>query len=190
MSFDWDLFSRYLTPILGAAAGALINRRIERQPQLVSYIAHSSAVNVKLSDGGTMAVNSHSVVIRNAGRKAANNVRLGHTALPSFSVFPPCEYQTIQLPENSGTEICFPILIPEQQITITYLYFPPVLWSGMNTYAKSDEGFAKIINVLPTPQPSLPILWATRFLIVMGAATTLYVATKLITNFFQFVSHA
>ena len=116
---------------------------------------------------------THSVVVRNAGRKAANNVRLGHNVLPDFSVFPAVPYNVAALP-GGGSEIVFPSLVPGEQITVTYLYFPPLLWNGVNTYTKSDDGFAQVLNVLPTPQlaPWLQrILWA---LIILGSITALY----------------
>ena len=190
MAFDWDLFSRFLAPVVGVGAGALINQKLERRPKLVSYLAHSSAVKVHVPDGEPLVVNSHSVVIRNAGRKPAVNVRLGHTALPDFSMFPPCDYQVIQLPENSGTEICIPVLVADQQITITYLYYPPMIWSGINTYTRSDEGFAKIINVLPTPQPSRLIRCVSAILVIIGATTLLYSIAKVLIFILRLASRA
>ena len=43
---------------------------------------------------------------------------------------------------------------------MSYLYFPPLLWSQINVNTKSDDGFAKIINVISMPQPSKAVIAA------------------------------
>ncbi|WP_316411086.1 hypothetical protein [Mesoterricola sediminis] len=188
MSIDWDLFSRYLGPIAGVSVGAFLNRHLEKRPKVISYLAHSSAVKMPIPDGESLVVHTHSIVVRNAGRKTATNIRLGHTALPAFSVFPPCQYEVIDLPDKSGNEICIPKLRPDEQVTLAYLYFPPLLWSGINTYAKSDEGFVEIINVLPTPQPARWLKWLSSVLVVLGATTAIYMATKIMTYIYRLAS--
>ena len=50
---------------------------------------------------------------------------------------------------GGGQEIVFPSLVPNEQITVNYLYFPPVIWDQINLGVKSDEGFAKAIRVIP-----------------------------------------
>ena len=69
--------------------------------------------------------------------------------------------------------------MPEEQITISYLYAPPLLWSQIHAYTKSDEGFAKILNVLPTPQPKKWIVRAFWALAFVGTASLLYLAIEL-----------
>ena len=50
---------------------------------------------------------------------------------------------------GGGQEILFPSLVPNEQITVSYLYLPPVTWDQINLGVKSDEGFAKVIRVIP-----------------------------------------
>jgi hypothetical protein len=167
---DWTLLARYAAPILAVFVGVALNRWFERRSRLVSYLAHTSAVTVRPQDARPFLVHYHSVVVRNAGKKVATNVRLGHNVLPDFDVYPVVEYRVADLPGGSR-EIIIPILVPGEQVTVGYLYFPPLLWKNINTHVKSDEGFAEIVTVLPTPQPARWVHWLAGTLIIIGLIT-------------------
>ena len=122
-------------------------------------------------------VHTHAVVIRNAGRKPAKNVRLGHRVLENFEVSPSTDYTVTELDDGSK-ELLFPTLIPKQEVTVSYLYFPPVLYTDINTYAKSDEGFATFVNALPTPQPSRSTIVLAAILMAVGFVAILYVLAQ------------
>ena len=47
-----------------------------------------------------------------------------------------------------GRDIVIPTLVPGEQITISYLYFPPVTVAQVNAGIKCDQGFAQAIPVL------------------------------------------
>ncbi|MDT4329593.1 hypothetical protein RPD76_06715 [Methylomonas sp. MV1] len=118
--------------------------------------------------------------MRNAGRKAAHNVRLSHTVLPpNVTVHPPVQYTIERNPEGAG-EILIPVLVAKEQVTVSYLYFPPLTWNQVNASTKSDEGFAKILNVIPMPQPSKAVLAAVWSLIFVGASFLFYWLAKLV----------
>jgi hypothetical protein len=71
------------------------------------------------------------------------------------------------------------VLVPGQQVTVAYLYFPPLLYHQINLLVSSDEGMARVISVLPTPQFSrsrLAVLW---ILVFVGAVTSLYLLVEL-----------
>ena len=87
-------------------------------------------------------------------------------------MYPAVNYAIVDLPGGSR-ELVFPALVPGEQVNVTYLYFPPVVWSNVNSYTKSDEGFAKIINVLPTPQFSPWLTRITWALLIIGGTTVL-----------------
>ncbi len=175
MSVDWNVVATMASPLVALFVGAALNRAIESRPRVVSYLGHVSGIFLSRATP-PMQVNTHSVVLRNTGRKTARNVRLGHAVLPDFSVYPDIEYSVADLP-GGGKEIRFPQLVPEKQVTVSYLYFPPITWGSINTHVESDDGPVKVLNVLPTVQ--LPkwlssILW---FLIgygVLGAIYSLY----------------
>jgi len=88
--------------------------------------------------------------------------------------YPSVQYQVNVLP-SGGSEIIFPTLVPSEQITVAYLYYPPVFWNNVNSYTKSDEGLAKIISVLPSPQPSPIVRRIFSALVFLGSVTALYV---------------
>lgn len=168
MVIDWHLIARYAAPLLAVFVGIAISRWLERRPRLVMFLAHAAAINVP-SDP-PMTVHTHSIVVRNAGGRVASNIRLGHNMLPAFSVYPPQPYEVVDI--IGGEEIVIPKLVPKEQITIAYLYMPPIIWSQVNTYTKSDEGFAHVLNVLPTqqfPRWLSVLLW---FFIAIGALAT------------------
>ena len=179
MEIDWTLFARYAAPIVALVVGAVINHLLEKRPKVVSFLAHASAVSVQPPTGAAFDVHTHSIVVRNAGRKPATNVRLGHRVLPNFSVYPSIPYVVNALP-SGGSEILFPALVPGEQVIVNYLYYPPVVWSDINSYTKSDEGFANIIKVLPSPQAPT---WAVRLALVLtliGVVTVVYGAVELV----------
>lgn len=93
---------------------------------------------------------SHSVVIRNVGKKTAKNVRVSHNGAVTFhQLSPQIKYDLTTY--SNGWEILIPTLVPNEQVQIAYLYFPPITVNGFHGTTKSDEGFAQVLNVLPTP---------------------------------------
>ena len=177
MAIDVDLIAKLVAPILSLIVGAILKYYIEARPKVISFIGHKSAFTLKNDNQTT--VHTHSVIVHNTGRKAARNVRLSHAVLPpDFTIYPPIQYSIERNPEGDS-EIVIPVLVPKEQITISYLYFPPLIWNQVNHNTKSDEGFAKIINVIPMPQPSKAILAAVWFLMLVGASFIFYWLVRL-----------
>jgi hypothetical protein len=182
---NWDLIFRILGPIAGAITGWLLGRWSERRSKLVTYYGHVSAFQARpepAADGQPapppFAVHSHSVVIRNAGRRAATNVRVTHQYLPrDYNVSPAVPYTVEQL--EGGVDIVFPQLIPEQQVTISYLYPGHVVWSQITKDVMSDDGYATVLTLLPMPQPPRWATVAAWILMGVGATTVLYLAITL-----------
>ena len=170
---DWQLLATVAMPILTLFIGVWVNRRFENRPKLLSHWGHVSSFNYHKGDGTTDIVNTHSVVIRNVGRRAATNVRLSHTFLQDFNIWPPVEYQLKEVP-NSGQDIVIPTVIPNQQLTISYLYLPPVTYADVNAGVKCDEGFATQIPVLLQRQYPNWFNYTAAVLMIMGMATLAY----------------
>lgn len=172
MSFDLEITAKLLAPVIAATIGAVVKRYFEAKPKLITYLVHSSAI--PLNDDGNTQVNTHCIVVRNTGKETAHNVRIGHNFLPKgFQVFPPLSYTVLE-GTNGSAEIVIPTLVPKEQISITYLYFPPLLWNQVNSYTKSDEGLASVINAIPTPQPPRIVAALVWFLMFLGASTLVY----------------
>ena len=178
MNLDPEIIAKVLGPLLSLLVGGLIKRYTEARSRVVSFIGHASAFT--LQGENPAVIHTHSVVVRNTGRKSANNVRLSHAVLPTnITVYPPVQYSIARNPEGAG-EIVIPVLVPKEQVTISYLYFPPLLWSQINVNTKSDEGFAKIISVIPVPQPNKAVIAGVWVLVFVGASFLFYWLARLV----------
>lgn len=178
---DTEQILKLVSPLLTATIGAIIKYYTEEKSKLISFVGHVSAF--KLQDEQKTDVFTHSIIVRNAGRKTAKNIKLGHNLLPeNIKIFPEVQY-TIETTPSGSSEIAIPALVPKEQITVSYLYFPPVTWNQINTYTKSDDGFAKIIDVIPIPRHPRWALFVAWYLIFVGASALLYWLLKIIANF-------
>lgn len=169
---DLDVIAKLLAPVITAIVVFLVKKYFEARPKLITYLVHASAI--PLHDEKNTNVNTHSIVVRNAGKKTAHNVRIGHNFLPqSFQLYPQLTHEIIR-GENGAAEILIPTLVPDEQVNISYLYFPPDTWHKVHSYCKSDEVNAKYINIVPSPQLNRlqsSVLW---LLIFIGASTVVY----------------
>jgi hypothetical protein len=171
MTYDIDVIAKIISPLITLLL-AVLKYLSERKSKLISFIGHISSFT--LSDEKQTQVYTHSIIVRNTGRKSAINVRIGHNFLPpNIQVSPPVNYKIETNPAGSA-EVIFPIIVPKEQITISYLYFPPITWEQVNAYTKSDDGFADIIKVIPIPQPSKLVTGIIWFLIFIGASSIIY----------------
>lgn len=172
MQINWDIVSRIVPPIITLILGKYLDQRLQRRARLVSYLGHASAFNI--AGQPPAIVHTHAIVIYNSGREAATNVRVGHLNLPqNINIFPPVAHEVQRQPNGSG-EIIIPTLVPSEQITISYLYFPPLLWNGVNVYTKCDEGMATVVQTLHTPVLGPWTRRALRILIFVGLLTLVY----------------
>lgn len=175
MNINWELVIKIIVPLGTLVLGRFLDRWLTKKPKLISYLGHVSAFN--LSDDNRTQVFTHAIVVRNTGREAANNVRIGHHVLPNYQIYPSVQHAVEQI-QTGGTEIVIPKLVSGEQVTLSYLYFPPLTWDRINAYTKSDEGFAKILNVIPTPQPPRWVIRLFWFLVFVGIVTLVYLAVE------------
>jgi len=169
MNIDIDTIAKLAAPMI-SAIGIIIKKALEKRPKLITYMIHTSAI--PLGDEKNTSANFHSIVVRNAGKKTANNIRIGHYFLPAFQINPHLAHEVTRI--NNSAEILIPNLVPGEQINISYLYFPPLTWNQIHSYCKSDEMTAKYINIIPAIQPNtiqLITIWGLMFI---GASTLLY----------------
>lgn len=158
--------------LVGAIVGALAAKRFEGRAKLITRWGHISAFSTKVGDQ-LHTLHTHEVVIRNAGRKEAHNVRVTHTVLPDFNVAPSVPFIVEDLPDGRK-DIVFPVVVPGLQLTIAYLYSPPLLYSQVHAGIRSDEVLAKAVDT--EIQEKYP-LWFTVFAgggFVVGCGTILY----------------
>lgn len=174
MAITLELIAKLLSPLIVIIGGTIAKHFFEARPKLITYLVHASAIPIHQPQKPTINVNSHSIVVRNTGKKTAHNVRIGHYHLPpSYQIFPPVTHEVVKGP-NESAEIVVPTLVPNEQVSISYLYFHPLYWNNINSYAKSDECLAKPINVIPSPQPKKALLYLIWLLVFVGASVLLY----------------
>lgn len=126
-------------------------------------------------------VHTHAVVVRNTGKKSAHNVRIGHEIFPpSYKVFPPVGHELEYGDYGLSAEIVLPVLTPSEQVTISYLYFPPLTFNRVNSYVKSDEAMAKTIAMIPTAPWPRAAVWLLWFVLFVGASTIVYWLLRLL----------
>lgn len=173
MKIDWSLIKDIAIPVVAVFVGIVLNRILERRPRLIAYIGHVS--NFNITGTNPFNVYTHSVVVSNTGKKPATNVRIGHfTFPPNFNIFPSIQHRVNTLP-NGSNEIVIPTIVPKEQLTISYLYTTPLNVNQINSYFKSDEGFAKVLNVIPTPLYPKWFLNVLRFLTFVGLVMVIYI---------------
>jgi uncharacterized repeat protein (TIGR01451 family) len=175
MQIDWSLVGTIAQPVLAFALGIVADRFFASRARLVSFFGHVSTHRATNPQGGQFVVYTHTVVVGNAGRATANNVRLSHNTLPDFSIHPPVPYRVEVLPSGER-EIVFEKIVPKQQVTISYLYFPPLVAAQINAGIRSDEGFAKQLDVLLQPRPPKALLRVLYVLTLAGLVTVTYCA--------------
>ena len=171
MNIDIDVVGKLVAPMLTAIVGLIAKRYFEARPNLITYLVHASAI--PLQGEKPTNVNTHSIVVRNSGKRTAHNIRIGHNFLPAFQIFPQLAHQVVKS-ETGSTEIIIPTLVSGEQINISYLYFPPDVWSQVHSYCKSDEMAAKYINIIPAAQLNklqLAVIWSLLF---VGTSTLVY----------------
>lgn len=181
LKIDWDLIFKIVIPIITLILGKYYDKLFKTQSKLITYYGHVSAF--KVTGQNNIDVFTHSIVISNVGTETANKVRIGHNTLPiNFVLHPSVPYT--QVPTASGgAEIVIDTLVPKDQVTISYLYFPPLTYGAINSYIKSDEGFARVINVIPSPEPNKRVLLLTRFLMYVGGVSLIYLTINFIFKF-------
>ncbi|MGE5241046.1 MAG: hypothetical protein ACM3NI_05305 [Bacteroidota bacterium] len=171
MDINIDILGKLLAPILTAIVGFIGKPYLEARPKLITYLVHASAI--PFGDEKKTNVNTHSIVVRNSGKRTAHNVRIGDNFLPAFQIHPQLAHEVVRGPNNSA-EIIIPTLVPGEQINISYLYFPPDVWNQVHSYCKSDEMSAKYINIIPAAQLNKLQLTAIWGLLFVGAPTLVY----------------
>ena len=179
MTLDLGVISQAVWSVVLVVVTALVTLFLERRSRLVVYYGSIGSFQLPPSSPGqhALGVNTHTVVVLNAGRLAARNVRVPHNgplavANIHVSVFPPVANTRETLPGGQEV-IVLPTLAPGQQVTLSYLYFPPLTFNLINLQISSDEGIARQLNVLPTPQPRRWWLILRRLLVAVGAAAIL-----------------
>jgi hypothetical protein len=183
VNINWELVATLAQPMIGFFLGVAGNRYIESRPALVTYFNHVSGIPIDIS-GNLVSVNTHSVVIRNSSRKPATNVRIHHRILPEHSICPGINHGVETLPDGSK-DIVIPMLVPGEQITVSYLYFNPLTIDQVNAGIKSDQGFAQQVPVLLQRQFPVWVKRLRQIFVFLGMLVALYSGWYVISRWMQ-----
>ena len=178
MNPDWSIVWEIVKILVAVFVGAWTNRLLESRARLISYL--SSIAQHKIDENRLV---TWSVVIKNAGRKAANNVRVKHeTQLPHFDIQPPRPFGREQI-SDGGEDIIFDKVVPGEEILISYLRLipgdspdPAVINRGISC----DEGGPKVLTYIPMRW--YPV-WAQRLmgaLMLLGCVAAVYTVWEVI----------
>jgi len=178
MPLDLDLVLKIAVPTGTLVIGKYLDRWLTKRPKLTVYLGHASAFTMRGANSGI--VHTHTIVIQNAGKVAANNVRVGHNILPEHHQLSPPVLHSVEILDNGGADILIPKLVPGEQVTISYLYFPPLVWNQIHAYTKFDDGYAKVLHVLPTPQYPKWMSRSVWVLVFIGLMSLVYLIIDLI----------
>ena len=191
IQIDYDALIKLLVPIIVALGGAWARRHFEGRPKLVTYLVHAASnplprpdppapeANQPPVNAPPQAINTHAIVVRNAGKKTAHNVRIDHAFFPfSYGVHPPVHHTLTR--QGDGAEILIPVLVAGEQITISYLYFPPVTWDRVSGWVKCDEGMARAVTAIPSTPPPRAVVWVLMLFTFIGASVVLYWLAQLL----------
>jgi len=118
VNIDWGLVFQIAVPIGMLFLGKYLDFRFFR-PKLITHLLHTSAFALPAG-----VFHTHSIVVRNAGRETAKDVRIGHYVMPPhFNLFPPVPH-TIQSSTNGISEIVIPHMVPGEQLSVSYSILP------------------------------------------------------------------
>lgn len=179
MEINWSVVATIAGPIIALFVGVWVNRWFENRPILISYFGNVSVFRSNPPGGAPFLVHTHSVVLRNAGRRSATNVRLRHNTLPDFNIWPNLVHHVEDLSDGSR-EIVIPTLVPGEQITISYLYFPPLTVAQVNAGIRCDQGFAHQIPVLIHRQYPKWFNVSVALFMLIGIVTVIYLIYRVV----------
>ena len=111
-------------PIIALFVGAALDRWYERRQRLVVYLTNMAEFVIRLTGppAQNMDCSTLSLVLRNAGRRATENVRIGHHWLPpNVAINPSIPHRIDDSPPGTAVEVQIDRMVPGQQVTISYL---------------------------------------------------------------------
>ncbi|MDA8091977.1 MAG: hypothetical protein M0Z61_17365 [Nitrospiraceae bacterium] len=187
MNIDWQVVATIAAPIITLFLGFWLNQKFESRPVLISYYGHVSTFTVRPpSPAQPYNVNAHSIMLKNAGRRPATNVYINHHVLPDFNIWPHVNYRVENLPDTSRA-IIMPTLVPNELITISYMYPPSLTADKINADIKYDQGIAKRIPVLLQRQYPKWFNIAAVLLFFIGIVASLYLGFNIVRSLIKVI---
>jgi hypothetical protein len=180
MIHELPIFLKWLISVaIVSFIGAIITRWVQYKPKVVCYMGQAAQFQIPSQDQNAKTnIMTHNLVLQNIGGKAATSVKLAHRFLPQITINGFVEYTQETLSDGTGLLI-FPRLIPGEQVTVSYLYASGLVMDTIPFSLKHDDGFVKIINVLPMKVYPKIVNYSLLALIYIGALTILFFGYRL-----------
>lgn len=179
MESQWLVIATIAGPIAAVIISAIVVNLLQQRPRLLTWYHYTTTVTLPATPPATTqtTVNTHAFVVRNEGKLPAHNVSVSHFVLPAYNVYPLVPHRREDLP-TGGVALIFPTLAPKEQVTITYLYVPPLVWSGVNAGVRSDDAVAEPIIALTVRKFPQWVYLALGALIYLGVAAATYLLVR------------
>jgi hypothetical protein len=149
---DWGIVAEILKVVLGVSVGVVATYVLERRVRLIAYFGHIAEFNVAIDPTKPAGrIHTHNLIIENQGRATAHNVKVSQAyATNNIHVRPDIPYSKNTLP-GGGEELVFDRLSPKEQIYISYLYVPPLLWHQFQHRVTCDETVGRFVPMQLNP---------------------------------------
>ena len=173
---DWPLIITIATPFFALIAHLLL----ERRPNVVAYF--SNIASFRLAGEPPHFIHSHSVRLRNNGRRAAEQIKLRHQYFGEevqFNVQPEMEH-LVERTEHGGGTITITKLLPKEEAEVSYMYPVTLRFDQISGRITHSEGYVKHINTIPARlYPKWFYVWIGT-LILIGLMLLVYWASNII----------
>lgn len=171
MEFDWNVIATLVAPVFALLVGYWLRDILKKKPKLLYRMTASEPVTLIEDPDNPLTMQMCSLSVVNAGKAPTSEVRIGHKTLPAHSVSPVTAYK-IETLADKGKEIIFPRLLGNEEITITYLYSPPLKWQEINTHVKSNDAFGEAVREFPPPPQPFMKQWVLPIITFAAFAAT------------------
>lgn len=175
-----EILDGIIVGVITLAIGVIIGKILERRSRLVYYLTDIAMFKITELDP-SLELYFHSLVIRNNGKKEAQDIEICHGFHAKYYNIYPNKTITWKKSESPDNPIMLiDNLAPKEMVTITYLERYPHSLDLLYQYIKSKEGLARKISVAPLRILPKPINYIIMGFLIWGLFCLVYFLYKLI----------
>jgi len=162
--------SSIITGAISFISALVLYKIGEKKSRLVYYVSNMSRFEIKPPGASSFKLFSHSLTIRNNGKAKAERVEISHSYFPENYDMVPQRPHEIRPFQNTKI-LYFDYLSSKESVTISYLYPAPIIPEQCYNYIKSQDGYAKKIEIVGSPRIPKIISIILMGLVVLGFIT-------------------
>ena len=178
-TINWSVVAIISAPIITLFLGVALDRWYEKRQRLIVYLLNEAQFLIRQigTPPTDVACRTFVLVLRNSGRHATKNVRIGHHWLPADVAINPAVPHTVDhSAPGTAAEVQIDQMVSGEEITISYIVLAPTQSENVISYVKSDDGPARVLNFLPTPQLPKWVQRSALLLLAVGSIASAYLA--------------